>query len=418
MTTTMPAPLPAPLPPPLLETILHRAPLDVLLFDTELICRYAVLTDGALFGRAAGQFVGQPLDAVFPVERSDIRTAIELAAGNTTSYQYPAYRYTYTDTEGDRETAFCWSVRVEPITLLDYRGRDEFRGVLVTLADVLDLTEENDRFRSENDQLQQEISRLRQELDAMRRRETVTAPPRGLRRTPHDDGASATGNRLLDALPVAEYEWLRPQWEPRQLTAQQVLYEPGALVSHVYFPVNCVLSVLTVMANGAVAETVTLGNDGMAGLGLYLGSDTALARTFCQVPGDVLQLPAAVFREAVARSDEFAWLVRRYTQVLFNQVAQTAACNSLHPVVQRCARWLLQIEDWAGTDRVPLKQEFLALMLGVQRPTVTQVAGLLREAGAIDYRRGQLQIVNRDALTAAACECYRVIQAQAARLLT
>ena len=191
-----------------------------------------------------------------------------------------------------------------------------------------------------------------------------------------------------------------------------MLHEPGVPITHVYFPVNCVISLLTVMAHGTTAEAASVGNDGVVGLDLLLGSDSAQSRAFCQVSGDALRLPAAAFLEAAAGGGVLAWVLQRAVQMLFNQVAQTAACNRLHRVDQRCARWLLQVQDWVGADEFPLKQEFLALMLSVQRPTVTQVAKLLRAAGAIEYRRGRLQITDRAALEATACECYRVINDQ------
>ena len=409
MTTMAPAPLPS----PLLETLLRMAPLDVLLFDTELVCRFAALADDTLFGRTAAEFVGQPADAIFPPIRGDLRSALELAATSPTSYQYPSYRYTYTDTSGTTETAFCWSVRVEPVTLHDYRGREEFRGVLVTLADVLDLSDENDRLRSQVDELQRELDRLRRELAAARAQWPVSRePPAGVHVIAPDRQTPAGANRLLASLPPPEYQRLLPELESVSLAAQDVLYEPGAPVAHVYFPVNCVVSLLTVMANGAAAEAATVGREGMIGLPVFPGSDSAFSRALCQVPGDALRLPVPAFRAALARGGALSWVVQRYVQVLFHQVMQTAACNRLHRVEQRGARWLLQIHDAVGADQFALTQESLALMLSVQRPTVTLVAGMLRQAGAIDYSRGRVTVVGRAALEVVACDCYRVMQAQ------
>ena len=409
----MPTLAPAPLPPYLIETLLRMAPLDVLLFDRELICRFAALPEGTLFGRSAEQFLGEPADAIFPPARGDLRAALELAASSATSYAYPAYRYRYTDTDSTNETAFCWSVRIEPVLLRDYQGREEFQGVLVTLADVLDLADENDRLRADTDALQRENDRLRRDLAAVARRWPASpeAPP-GLRIVTRDDRAPLGANRLLATLPREEYERLLSELEPVRLVTQEVLHEPGVSITHVYFPVNCVVSLLTVMADGTTAEAASVGNDGVVGLDLLLGWESAHSRALCQVPGDALRLPATAFREAAARGGVLAWLLQRAVGVLFNQVAQTAACNRLHHVEQRCARWLLQIQDWVGADQFRLKQEFLALMLSVQRPTVTQVASMLRAAGAIQYRRGRLRIVDRAALEAAACECYQVIRDQ------
>ena len=273
---------PAPLPPPLLETLLRMAPLDVLLFDRELVCRFAALPEGTLFGRTAEQFVGEPAEAIFPPARGDLRTALELAASSATSYAYPAYRHRYTDTDSTTETAFCWSVRIEPVLLRDYQGREEFQGVLVTLADVLDLTDENDRLRADTDLLQRENDRLRQELAAAWRRWPASPePPPGLRLVTRDDRGPLGANRLLAALPREEYERLLPELEPVRLVAQDVLHEPGVPITHVYFPVNCVISLLTVMADGTTAEAASVGNDGVVGLDLLLGSDSAQSMAFC-----------------------------------------------------------------------------------------------------------------------------------------
>ena len=222
----------------------------------------------------------------------------------------------------------------------------------------------------------------------------------------------------MAALRPEEYRRLLPHLETVSLPQQYVLYEPGAPITHVYFPISCVVSLLTIMEDGTAAEAATVGNDAMIGLSLFLGADRAVSKALCQVSGDAVRMTATAFREALARGGALPWVLRRYMHVLFNQVVQTAACNSVHRVEQRCARWLLLIHDWAGTDEFALKQEFLALMLSVQRPTVTQVAGMLRRAGGIGYSRGRLRIMDRNALEAAACECYGVIREQFDHLLT
>lgn len=148
MASTLPSPSP---PMPLLETLLRLAPLDVLLFDTDLVCRYAALADGTLLGRTAEQFAGEPADAIFGAEAGDLLSALREAAGDAGSYQYPSYRYTFGDAE--TQTLYCWSVRIQPVLLLDYRGREEFRGVVVTLADVHDLADERDQLREAEQRL-------------------------------------------------------------------------------------------------------------------------------------------------------------------------------------------------------------------------------------------------------------------------
>lgn len=407
------SPVPTPVPVSLLETLLRMAPLDVLLFDAALVCRYAVLGEGTLFGRTADQFLGQPVDAIFPPARGDLRTAMELAAGGSdATYQYPAYRYTYTDTCGTTETAFCWSVRVEPVVLHDYRGQEEFRGVLVTLADVLDLTDEVDRLRQESDVLQREVDRLRRDLAT-----TQTgwlqddAPPPGVNLVPPEQDTPGARNLLLVALPADEEQRLLPDSERVVLTALEVLHEPGDPIVDVYFPIDCVVSLLAISPDGA-AEAATVCNEGVVGLPIVPGSGHAFSRAVCQVAGTALRLPATTFRAALYESQAFAWLVQRYAQQLLEHVMQIAACNRLHRVEQRAARWLLQVQDCIGADQFPLTQEALATTLSVRRPTITQVAGLLRDAGALEYRRGWVTIVNRAALETLACACYRLIRAR------
>jgi hypothetical protein len=163
--------LPTPSPPmPLLETLLRLAPLDVLLFDTDLVCRYAALADGTLLGRTVEQLIGEPADAIFGAEAGDLLSALREAAQDAGSYQYPSYRYTFGDAE--TQTLYCWSIRIQPVLLLDYRGREEFRGVVVTLADVQDLVDERDRLREAEQRLLIENGVLHaetEELQAQRR---------------------------------------------------------------------------------------------------------------------------------------------------------------------------------------------------------------------------------------------------------
>ena len=165
----MPTLVPVPLPPPLLDTILPMAPLDVLLFDTELFCRYAAPAGDTLFGRTDGELIGQSSAEIFSGATDDLHSALKLAADTAASYQYPSYRYTFN--ESSTQTLFCWSVRVEPVAFHDYRGREEFRGVLVTMADVRDLADENERLSQDNDQLRRDNDRLQHALADAQQRE-------------------------------------------------------------------------------------------------------------------------------------------------------------------------------------------------------------------------------------------------------
>ena len=217
-------------------------------------------------------------------------------------------------------------------------------------------------------------------------------------------------NRLLAALPPEEERQLLPELERVTLSAHMVLHEPGVPIAYVYFPVDCVVSLLTVTEDGTAAEAATVCGEGVVGLPVFPGSGAAFGRAVCQVPGEALRMEAEAFRAALERGGALSWLVQRYAGRLLAQVMQTAACNRLHRVEQRAARWLLQIRDCIDADQFPLTQEALATMLSVQRPTVTQVAGMLRRAGAIDYHRGRVTILDRAALEAVACGCLRVMR--------
>src|SRR5437867_1209899 len=192
-----------------------------------------------------------------------------------------------------------------------------------------------------------------------------------------------TVNRLLAALPRQDYERLLPDLEHRTHGIREVVYEPNGPISHVYFPINGVFSLVTIMADGAVLEAATIGNEGMVGLPVFLGAETMPARAFSQVPGHAVRMSVEAFREAVRRSDPFQRMLLRYTQALVNQIAQTAACNRHHSIEERCSRWLLMTQDRVERDHFLLTQEFLGQMLGVRRQSVNAVADLLQKAGLI-----------------------------------
>jgi CRP-like cAMP-binding protein len=230
---------------------------------------------------------------------------------------------------------------------------------------------------------------------------------------------------MLTSLPFEEYRRLRPQLERVHLALEQVLYQPGETIGHVYFPIDAVVSLLTVMANGAAVETGMVGREGMVGLPVFLdGSlDQSAAgsgrsrhgargdsRAVCQVEGDAWRLAADALVAEVGRQGHLPALLLRYTQSALCQVAQAAACNGLHPVEARCARWLLMVGDRVGDHHFPMTQRFLAEMLGVRRASVVEVMGTLTRAGLIAHDYGHVTIVERAGLEAAACECYRVLK--------
>jgi CRP-like cAMP-binding protein len=237
---------------------------------------------------------------------------------------------------------------------------------------------------------------------------------------PHTASVSPTvrpAQRLLAALPAASYQVLAPQLEPVPLRRKQVLYEPDAPIRHVYFPLNAVASLLTLLEEGHAVEAMLVGHQGMVGLPVFLGAASDSCQAIVQVAGEGLRLPVAAFRAAVDQDAALRTLLNAYTQVHISQLAQSSACNRLHPLDERCARWLLQTADAVRGDAFFLTQEFLASMLGVRRSSVTLAAGTLQHAGLITYHRGQITVCDRRGLEDASCACYRVLKALADRLL-
>ncbi len=185
----------------------------------------------------------------------------------------------------------------------------------------------------------------------------------------------------------------------------------------VYFPTTAVLSVLTIMRDGAAVEIGTFGREGLSGAQLVLGGESTPSRLICQVPGDAYRMSVASFLHAFETSATLHRLATRYTEALFNFMGQSIACNRLHGVNERCARWLLLTHDRVDGDEFELTQEFLAIMLGVQRPVVSLAAAALQHAGFIRYRRGHVQVRDRAGLESAACECYEINAREFARIL-
>ena len=232
-------------------------------------------------------------------------------------------------------------------------------------------------------------------------------------------GRGSLGNLLLDALSPGERRRIASFLQPEQGELKQILYEPGARIEALYFPVDAVVSILTTLSDGAGVEIATVGNEGMVGSPVVLGSDSMPAREFCQVqvPGGMLRMDKTSFAEALSQDEPFRDMIQLYIQALFSQIAQQVACNALHSVEERCSRWLLLTHDRVHTDSFPITQEFLAQMLGVRRASVTLAAGALQAAGLIRYRRGEMVIVDREGLEDASCECYRVLRDEFDRLL-
>ena len=224
-------------------------------------------------------------------------------------------------------------------------------------------------------------------------------------------------NRLLASLPPDELAALAPHLESVTLEFKQVVYDVDQPIEHVYFPETGMVSILGVMADGSAIETATVGNEGFVGLPVFLGTDRTSAHAFAQVPGIALRMPADALRAAIARSAALTRVLNRYTAALFTLVAQSSACNRLHTMQQRLARWLLHTHDRVGRDEFPLTHLFLSQMLGVRRATVTEAMGLLQQAGDITYEMGRVRVRDRAALERTACECYRIITREFDRLL-
>ena len=223
-------------------------------------------------------------------------------------------------------------------------------------------------------------------------------------------------NRLLTALPRAEYRRLRPHLEKVSLPLKDILYEANGPIQHIFFPLNGVVS-LVIMEGGFTLELGTIGNEGMVGTPVFLGAESSPTRAISQVPGEALRMETKVFQEEMKLAGPLYGLVQRYTQAMINQISQSTVCNHRHSVQKRMCRWLLMSHDRVGTDEFQLTHEFLAQMLGVRRPSVTAAAGILQKAGLITYHRGRMTVLNRKKLEAASCECYEVVAKELDRLL-
>lgn len=215
---------------------------------------------------------------------------------------------------------------------------------------------------------------------------------------------------MLTNLPRDDLDRLRPHLEKLHLANGQVIYEPEQIITHVYFPIDSVCSLLTQMEDGAAVETGLVGREGMVGLPIFLGDPASVQLAVCQIDGDAWRMPATALLEETRRGGALADLLLRYVQVIMAMTAQSVACNRLHPIEERCARWLLLSHDRVGRDRFHLTHEYLAHMLGVRRASVTVVMGLLQRAGLLEYARGDVTILDRPGLEVAACECYAVIR--------
>ena len=224
-------------------------------------------------------------------------------------------------------------------------------------------------------------------------------------------------NRLLAALPGAEWKRWRTHLEAVEMPLGQVLYESGGTLAHVYFPTTAIVSMLYVMENGASAEIAVVGNEGIVGISLFMGGESTPSRAVVQSAGQGFRLNAAAMKVEFARAGPVLHLLLRYTQALITQMAQTAVCNRHHSLDQQLCRWLLLSLDRLPGSELHMTQELIANMLGVRREGVTEGALKLQHAGLINYSRGRINVLDRPGLERRTCECYAVVKREYDRLL-
>ena len=224
-------------------------------------------------------------------------------------------------------------------------------------------------------------------------------------------------NRLLSALDAEDFQLLATRLTPVTLEKGALLYDPGDLVDTIYFPDNCVISLMTLMESGACIESATIGREGALGLMAAVSPRQSLSRAVVQAPGRARRITAPHLHRAWEQSAQIRDLIDRHNEALFAHAIHSVACNALHSVEARFCRWLLSCHDRIDSSTVSLTQEFLADMLGVQRTTVTVVARSMQAAGLIRYRRGVVDILDRAGLEAMSCECYRAVRRNYERLL-
>ncbi len=226
-----------------------------------------------------------------------------------------------------------------------------------------------------------------------------------------------TENHLLRALTADEMGRLLPHLEYIELPLGAVLYEPGDVLRHVYFPVDCIISLLYVLADGASAEIAVVGNDGLIGIALFMGGETTSNRAVVQSAGHAYRLLGQRLKDEFHRNGTLQELFLRYTQALITQMAQTAVCNRHHSVHQQLCRWLLLSLDRLSSNQLDMTQELIANMLGVRREGVTEAAGKLQQLGVMHYQRGHITVLDRPRLEALCCECYSVVKKETDRLM-
>jgi CRP-like cAMP-binding protein len=248
----------------------------------------------------------------------------------------------------------------------------------------------------------------------VKKRAASVRPPPAQRPPP---AVTRPKNRLLAALPAEDFQRILPDLTTVPMAVRQVFQKRGEPTRYVFFPNGGVCSVTSTMKNGAAVEVATVGDEGMLGISALWGDSVMPGECLCQVPDTSAErMSVEAFRRETDRRGALHESVGRYSQGALALIMQSTACIALHHVQERCARWLLMSHDRVRSDQFELSHEFLAMMLGSTRPTVTVVAGVLQKAGLIRYKHARITIVDREGLEAASCECYATIRAEFSRL--
>jgi len=230
------------------------------------------------------------------------------------------------------------------------------------------------------------------------------------------DSSDQQGNLLLAGLSLEKRNRLFPHLQLVAMPLGKSVYEPGTVLRHVYFPVDCIVSLLYVMENGESAEISVVGNEGLVGIALFMGGETTPSRAIVQSAGYAYRLSAQKLKDEFHRNGNLQVLLLSYTQSLITQMSQTAVCNRYHSVDQQLCRWLLLSLDRLPSNKLTMTQELIANMLGVRREGVTDAAGKLQKLGVIQYHRGHITVLDRPKLEHLSCECYGVVKKETDRL--
>ena len=228
----------------------------------------------------------------------------------------------------------------------------------------------------------------------------------------NNSNGGARVNRLLATLPKSEYKQLLPKLKTVSLVLGEELYEPGVAIKYVYFPNDSIISLISKMSETPWLEVGMVGNEGMAGLAVFMGAISSPTRALVQGSGTAMRMSSAAVRTEANQLGSLHRLLHRYSHSLLTQVSQSSVCNRFHLVNARLARWLLMTNDRLGVEEFPLTQEFLSNMLGVRREGVSKAAGALQAANLIRYSRGIITLLDRRGLETKSCECYAIIRAE------